>query len=284
MRKLTRIALLLFILQAFTLSAQVKTKTNLDEYDMKPYTINEFRPVTSSLMAGAGFADMLDTYLSPLDYKGYNLSIRAERERYAKYMSNRINRQVTEACFIRTKSRSGNGLDLGGLFSYNSSTLWEKEFFNSLSIAGGPMIGCELGFIYNLRNGNNPASAILDVHLEGAMQAKYKFFIHKWAKTPFYVSLQWDLPVIKTFFCPNYGQSYYEIFSLGNTKNVVHFGSFGKGFDTDINLSIDVPLWNGYIKCGVYNKTRNMHVNSLKRRMVNTNFMIGYTRRFVIIK
>ena len=283
MRKKILFVLILFMQGVVILFAQNDSLYN-QTGSKQQYEVCEFRPVTQSLLVGIGGANMLDTYLSPLDYSGLSLALRTEREKVSKYSANRLNRHIFDVLFLSTDNVSGNGIQVAGLINYSYSMLWQKELFGALTIGGGPLAGFDLGFIYNMRNGNNPASAIANIYLGVAALVKYRFNIDKLTRRSFFINLHWDLPVVKTFFCPNYGQSYYEIFSLGNTDNTVHFGSFNKGFDSDLNLSVDVPMFNGYLKLGVYNKVRNMEANSLKRRIISTDFMIGYSRRLVLVK
>jgi hypothetical protein len=76
--------------------------------------------------------------------------------------------------------------------------------------AGGGAIG-ELGGIYNERNSNNPGSLKVSVNLDAAAMAMYRL------KN---VTFRWQLstPFLGMFFSPEYGHSYYEIFSLGKTR------------------------------------------------------------------
>ena len=70
-----------------------------------------------------------------------------------------------------------------------------------------------LGGLYNLRNSNNPATAKAAIDLGATAMASYHFYI---SRLPVTLRYQVSLPVIGTFFSPEFGQSYYEMFGIGN--------------------------------------------------------------------
>ena len=83
----------------------------------------------------------------------------------------------------------------------------------TLSLGIGPMAEAMTGFTYNLRNGNNPAQAhlVLNTGVSGVAEWQFSVF-----GMPMRSRLQADIPLLGLMFSPAYGQSYYEIFSLGH--------------------------------------------------------------------
>ena len=70
-----------------------------------------------------------------------------------------------------------------------------------------------------MRNSNNPAQAKAYVNLAASGMVIYRFHIGNY---PLIARYQANLPVMGGMFSPEYGQSYYEIFSLKNGgKNVL---------------------------------------------------------------
>lgn len=57
---------------------------------------------------------------------------------------------------------------------------------------------------------------------------------------------QVNVPMIGLMFSPHYGQSYYEIFSLGNSSGVIQFTSLHNQPSLRQMLSVDLPI--GYTK------------------------------------
>ena len=78
------------------------------------------------------------------------------------------------------------------------------------------------GFVYNLRNGNNPAQARAYINLAASGMAIWDLRIKN---RPITLRYQVNLPLAGIMFMPNYGQSYYEIFTLGHWDGVVNFTS-----------------------------------------------------------
>ena len=112
-----------------------------------------------------------------------------------------------------------------------------------------------------------------------SIMACYKLKLIK--KHPFNIRYQLSVPVVGAFFCPNYEQSYYEIFSLGNNKGIVHPGIWGKKFEIDNLITIDVPFnWIG-LRVGFENRIYNNHANNLKYRRILNSFIIGFTKNFI---
>ncbi|MGG6550492.1 UNVERIFIED_CONTAM: DUF3316 domain-containing protein, partial [Prevotella sp. 15_C9] len=74
-------------------------------------------------------------------------------------------------------------------------------------------IDAGMGFLYNTRNGNNPEQAYLGLNLAPRLSADYAFRIRS---HPFQIRYEAQVPLVGVMFSPNYGQSYYEIFSRGD--------------------------------------------------------------------
>jgi hypothetical protein len=236
------------------------------------------RTIVSATTIGVGGADILDTYLTPLDYNGISLELRNERMQIAKRGNgNRINQQFVWGNFSSSSNKAQNGMIIAGFFGYSWGTLWKKSLMPNLTVAGGGYVSGETGFVYNLRNGNNPASARLSVNGGATGLAMYKFNI---GKMPITARLQTSLPFIGCFFSPNYEQSYYEIFTLGNWNDTFHFASFHDQFNMDNILSFDIPVSSIGLRVGYMNSIRNTNVNNIKNRNTGNYFIIGFYKTF----
>lgn len=245
-------------------------------------SVNESRMILSSTMVGIGWSDLLDTYLSPLDYKGIGISVHHERLQAARRgKGDRVNQLMVRGSYTNTYSFSKNGAMVAGMASAGWGTMWRWQALSTLTLSGGPYGNFETGVTYNLRNGNNPASAILNVQAGGTGMANYQFRI---GRQPFIASYQAWVPLAGGFFMPPYGASYYEIFVLGNRKNIFHFGSLHNRFDLDNTLMIDVPFRVSRLRVGYYSMIRNAHVNGIKARHIENAFLIGYSRELLPVK
>ena len=100
-------------------------------------------------------------------------------------------------------------------------------------------------------------------------------------KLPFFLRYEVSTPLAGIFFSPHFEQSYYEIFSIGNNKGIIHPGVWGNRFDLKNLITIDIPFsWIG-LRVGFENNIRNTHVNDIKYRRVYNTFLIGFTKDFI---
>ncbi len=236
------------------------------------------RMIVSSTTVGMGNSVLLDTYLTPITYHGWNINLRNERLQVAhRGNGKRINQQYIWANYTSNENKPRNGSLYSGFAGYSWGTQWQFQPIPSLRVAVGPYASGECGFVYNPRNSNNPASAKLSLNAGATAQAIYTLPIRRF---PITVRYQVSLPVFGMFFSPAYEQSYYEIFEVGNSKNIVHFGSFHNQFNLENYLTADFPIGNLYLRIGYLGTIRNTHINDIKNKGINNSFMIGFVKQF----
>jgi hypothetical protein len=242
-------------------------------------SVAPLRLVASSTMVTMGRADVLDTYLSPLDYDGLHLGVHNERMQVAGYGRGKwVKRQMLSVEFSFNDTRSGNGSLTTGFLSGRWGAMRRIGAVPGLALMAGPYLGADLGFLYNVRNSNNPADAKISVEAGAMATAVYRLAI--WPKLPVTLRYTASLPVVSAFFSPHYEQSYYEIFSLGNTKGIVRVGTFGNRFDIDNLVTADLPLGALSLRVGYLGRIHNTHVNDIKTRRVSNSFVVGFVREF----
>lgn len=161
-------------------------------------------------------------------------------------------------------------LDARPFVRSGSSSAWELN--------AGVGLQVNTGFVYNTLGGNNPASGRMSLHLLGSGQARYHF---RWGKQRFTGSFQADIPLAGLFFSPDYGQSYYEIFSLGHYHHNICFANPLRAFQANILLSLDWHLKpTTSLRLGYSGQFMQSHANGLKTQDLSNYFIIGYVRRF----
>ncbi|WP_455498548.1 DUF3316 domain-containing protein [Coprobacter sp.] len=237
------------------------------------------RPVVASTYFSIGNNQVYDTYLSINRYSGLDMGIGHERMRIAPFGAGRVVMQhIFDAGFSSTQNLPGNGRMITGMFDYSFGLYRMFRLPCRLKLLGGGDLVANVGGIYNLRNSNNPAAAKASLNIGLVGMAIYTWQIRNYPVTfRYYVSI----PFAGTFFCPGYGQTYYEMFSLGNTKGIAHFGSFHNQFDMSNLFTVDFPVGRSALRIGYRNRLRSTHQNHLVYKMYTHVFTIGIATEFV---
>ncbi|GAE18994.1 hypothetical protein JCM6294_1982 [Bacteroides pyogenes DSM 20611 = JCM 6294] len=141
-------------------------------------------------------------------------------------------------------------------------------------MAGG-LFDANGGFVYNLRNTNNPASARAYANLDASGMAIWHLKIKRY---PIVLRYQANFPLIGLMFSPRYGQSYYEIFSVENTSGVVQFTSLHNQPSLRQMLSADFPVGKARMRVSYLADLQQSNVNRIKTHTYSHIFMIGFVK------
>lgn len=226
-------------------------------------------PVNQSTMFGIGKAFLNDSYLSPLRYSGISMSLMHDRIKGTPYANGNLLLQQQFLIQVAiTKNPTASASEYYGDLDYKLTGLYPLFVRSNLRVYGGGGWEASLGGIYNVRNSNNPGSLKVSTNLNLSAMALYnwKIFTFRWQLTT---------PFAGMFFSPEYGHSYYEIFTLGNNKGTIHFGSFHNQQALRNYFSLDVPVRNITLRAAYLGDYYNTHVNELTTRIISHQFMIG---------
>ena len=231
---------------------------------------------------GIGHTNSLDTYLTPVEYVGASLFLLHRTERTARWGKERVAVQATYsgyAALPRSKADDDPALE-GGL---NAAVAWLYRFrpVGRWAFALGGMAEAESGFTYLVRGGNNPAQGRLAVHLgmTGRVVRPFRVGRQQWE-----ARAQVDVPLVGGMFTPNYGQSYYEIFSLGHYDKNVRATHPWNAPSARLTATLTLPLWGARLSLGYNGEARQSHVNHLKHHTWNHHFIIGYVRTLRLLR
>lgn len=240
------------------------------------------RYVMRATLYGAGFTNILDTYLSPMEYTGPEIRILRESMRMTKLMEGKVSVQsLFQANLSMAKNRAETSNEMAGMVNWNYALHYQFRLTESLKILVGPMLDLNGGFIYNMRNSNNPAQAKAYINLATSGMMIYRFKIGNY---PFVARYQANLPIIGVMFSPEYGQSYYEIFSLKHGGKNVLFTSLHNQPSLRQLATLDFPIWSINMRFGYLCDIQQAKVNQLKSHTWSHSFMIGFVKNFYLLK
>lgn len=238
--------------------------------------------IVRSVMVGAGKTNVYDTYLSPLEYRGPELRFMHESMRMTRLMGGSVSAQrIVQVNASSTDNISKSGKSYSGMVNWTYALHYQYNVDDRLKILFGPMLDLNGGFIYNTRNSNNPAQAKVYGSIDASAMAIYKLRIGRYPMTLRY---QANLPFMGLMFSPEYGQSYYEIFSLKHSGKNVLFTSFHNAPTVRQMLTLDFPIGKTIMRAGYLCDIQQAKVNNLKSHFYSHNFMIGFVRNFQMIR
>ena len=237
-------------------------------------------PVKSVWLFGIGKSNVLDTYLSPLEYTGPALSVFHTTERLARWGRRRVTVQAiyhAEGGYLQSPTDDGKVWD--GRISAAGG--WHYNWYpvQNLRLALGGLAELSTGFTYNTRNGNNPAQGRPDANISASAIVEYSFPLFR---RRIEARAQLDVPLVGAKFTPNYGQSYYELFSLGHYDKNVRVVSPFNAPSARLLTTLSFPLLGARISVGYLGDIRQHELNNLKYHSWNHAFVVGYVRRFVL--
>ncbi len=242
-------------------------------------------PISPLYMSGEveiGRGDLIDTYLSPWSYGGWNIGINVELMKALNGCNgNWLWQQRLGGNYGRSRMNiSGASLVASGGANYSFAIMHHSPTpIRGLHLYYGGNIGISADAIYNYHGGNNPATVRVDCSLALTGMIVYNV---SWGRQLFTIRYQPTLPVIGVFSQPEYAQSYYEVW-LGNYNNFIHCGTWGNRFDMDNRLSIDIHFSNWALRLGYHNRISTTYTHNNRYQIVTNNFTIGFAGDIISI-
>lgn len=222
---------------------------------------------------GVGSANVLDSYLSPYSYKGFDVRFLHEYMRPTKLMDDRVVFQsLWDVNVSMLENKPGNVNELAGGVRYSAAWLYSLPLREGWGGSLGLQPSAYLGGIYNSRNGNNPAQLKTDFMVNATAMLQYRL---RMFKKIFPVRYQLTVPLLGMTYSPNYGQSYYEEFMLGHYDHNVCFAHIANMPSMRHLLTLDIPIRNKYLRIGWYGAFNQARLNGLKYHSYSNDFLIG---------
>ena len=231
-----------------------------------------------SHMLGFGPTRILDTYISQEKFSGAGFTYLYiyEGRKPEKRWQNTIEHELD---LSKSRDRGDNTSMLEGnynLYWSRLASLVKPSSSTDFHLQAGFTANANLGFLYDMTTSNNPAQARLALNIMPSAVATYGFPIKQ---QHFSLRYELNLPLVGIMFSPNYGQSYYEIFTQGNyDRNIVpttfvSAPTFRQILTLDWLLSEKWALRIGYL--GNYQQA---DINHLKQHIYTHRVLLGFTR------
>lgn len=247
------------------------------------------RIITNSKMIGWGATNILDSYLSPEEYTGLDLRYisHTQRQREGSHM---IHELIHQGNIAYVNNRAKNGREIAGNYNFQYGLhylfgTWELGR-NELQLEAGGNAELNLGFLYNTRNSNNPAQARAFLSMMPVAALTYNFH-HPFCSSDyrdFRLRYEVGMPLVGLMFSPNYGQSYYEIFSKGNYDHNLVLTCIGNAPSLRHFLTLDFPLWRATFRIGYQGEYLQAHVNKIKYHTYTHALLLGVTKTFKLTR
>lgn len=259
----------------FLLMAVWLTPTRMEAQDSSGTT----KEVINAQMVSLGSANLLDTYLSPEKYDGVDLRYISHTTRLTP--GRRWAHRITHYGDIATANdRNDKGSLMQGLYTLDVAFVRQYDLFGGqLHLLAGGMTDFNFGAVYNSRNQNNPAQMRLSMQIGPTASARYEFSLFN---RPFILGYELSVPLLGLMFSPNYGQSYYELFSRGNYEhNAVVTTPFNAPSLRQM-LTLDFRLLGAQLRIGYLGDFQQAKANHLKQHAYTHALIIGYVRNLRI--
>lgn len=230
------------------------------------------RPVNSAFMLEAGSTHLLDSYLSPLKYTGWNVVFAYERTQAMKFSPESWRQRLNLSIEMnRGQNPARNASLLYGNIaaSWSMNRLWRLPF--GVNVAAGGMAGADLGGVYSDRNSNNPATVKADLYIGATATVAYRLTL---GKLPLTFRWQTSMPLLGVAFSPEYDELYYEIY-LGNRHGLAHCAWPGNYFRWDNLLTTDIGLGNTTLRMGLRSRIYSSELNNITTRNFSYAFVLG---------
>jgi hypothetical protein len=215
-----------------------------------------------------------------LKYTGENVGLYYEQMKMTGLMDGHI---AAQHLFNANYSWSKNGPETSsyytGIIEYDYGMFYRFKPVNKWQIFAGAQADGLLGFVYNTRNGNNPATGKFHLNLSLSAIASYKVQIKSQALLFKY---QLAVPIAGAMYSPQFGQSYYEI-GMGDDKDLVHFASLHNYLALRNTLSVEIPLNWITFRLAYVDSFYETRINDLDTQIRTNTFCVGFSKNFFVV-
>ena len=232
--------------------------------------------VTRATSYGIGVANVFDNYLSPQAYTGTELRLSRESIHATKWAPETWKAQTYFQGYVDyTHNRADNNHTVAAVANWNYGLHRLLLQTGNFQLLAGGVADLNGGFIYNMRGGNNPANVRVHANIDASVRLLWHTRIGHF---PLLLRYQLNAPTVGLMFSPHYGQSYYEIFSLGDDKGVVKPTTPLSQPTLRSLLSADFRVGKTTLRMGYVCDLQQAKLNGLKSHLYAHTLMIGFVK------
>lgn len=212
------------------------------------------------------------TYLSPLTYSGPAYGLGYEW-RHKAWNDGKVGMQAradVDYGYLLSPVKNSRMYDISVALQWGVERYWNP--IDGLTISGGGTVGVDAGAIYLVRNGNNPVQALLWAGASLTLRGEYDK-IRLFGKK-LILSEHLEIPTLGAFFCPQYGETYYEIY-VGNHSGLAHFGWWGNRPQVRSRTTAEWQLGKYALSLGFEYSYKGLECNYISTRQATCSGIIG---------
>jgi len=234
-----------------------------------------FLLTTTRSMYGLSAVELYDGYLSDLPYNGLSFNYHNDQGRYLSVDVTEVSLHDYYDVSIGATANEPQTAMISYLgFDYKWGALYNFKPLSDFKFAAGTLIGANSTFKYNNRNVNNPFNMDLACNLYLAGSVTYDVPV---LGRVFRMKADVRTPVIGCFFTPMRGESYYELFSLGNYDDAFHFSSLHNKNGIEVMYLLDVPLNHTTLSFGIKASNTKYAANDMIFKQNELSLLVGLT-------
>lgn len=262
----------------FTLTAQTDTAAATETEEAPLY-----RLTNESWWLTAGHHHTYDSYLSSQLYKGTQLGIGFDQQRYYSAKWPKLSKYDGADFHF--------AIDENPAQNYQMTTLYVRGFYGAhyhlnfgkhFKVMPGAYTNFDLGIKYLPHNSNNPANVIANSNLWLSVIGSYQFNI---GREPIRITDHFSTACIGMMFSPKYTELYYDMAYIDDYDGNIVGTNFGNRQQFRNDFSVDIPLKRiATFRLGMVAERLKYKVNHLEGRNLELSFKLGIVHQFYTFK
>ena len=228
---------------------------------------------TTSTTVGAGFVELLDPYLSPFEYNGFQVKIQNNSRRYFSAENDKLS--YSNRLFLEL-GKGNHPSGRNSMLFFNTNYMFGVNYHmrpaDNVMFLAGASWDIDLGGKYLGRNVNNPFSLDLFTDINATAEVQYRFDL--WNRN---MRIQYGAvsPLMGCMFIPMQNVSYYELFVLNNTNDAFHFSSLHNKRAWFQYFNFDIPFNFNTLRLSLHHDYLKYSANEVVYRKNAITFSVG---------